>query len=80
MDIDFLLYISQRCMVVSTLCMKVFLLSMPSVVKGTTYTFTRVILSSVVWNTKFVSKVYKKTLISISEKRMPIHDCSEKHK
>ena len=50
------------------------------VMKATTYTFARKILSSVVRKTKFVSKIYKKVLISISEKRMPMHDCSEKHK
>ena len=50
------------------------------VIKTTAYTFARKILSSVVRKTKFVSKIYKKVLISISEKRMPMHDCSEKHK
>jgi hypothetical protein len=39
-----------------------------------TYTFDLMILSPVVWKTKFVSKIYRKVLISIMENRMPIHD------
>jgi phosphohistidine phosphatase SixA len=42
--------------------------------KKCTYTFDLVILSPVVRKVKDVNKMYKKVLISIMEKRMPIHD------